>query len=427
MKVQATLLVLALLAACGEPDIILPGQRFEVRPTEAVVNRAAPLALPAAQVNAEWTQRGGGPAHRITHPALGASLTQVFAVDIGEGDSRRARITADPVVAGGVIYTLDARAQVTATTTAGARLWTASVAPRTDNTTDGSGGGIAAADGVVYVTTGYGTLVALDAATGGQFWEQDLDAPGTSAPTVLGDLVYVVSRDSTAWAIERETGRIRWQASGTRSVGNFAGGAGAATDGNTVVFPFSSGEVLGAFAQGGLQRWSSVVTGGRAGAAVATLTDIASDPVIVGDTVYVGNFAGQIAALSLASGERVWTVPDGAVSPVWPVGGALFAVNDRAELLRLDAGDGSVVWRVALPAFVQTRGVRRSQHAHYGPVLAGGRLIVASSDGLLRSFDPVSGNLVGQVALPGGAASHPVVAGNTLYVVTKAGQLVAFR
>uniref|UniRef100_A0AAN0M6J3 Uncharacterized protein n=1 Tax=Yoonia rhodophyticola TaxID=3137370 RepID=A0AAN0M6J3_9RHOB len=31
---------------------------------------------------------------------------------IGEGDSRRARITADPVVAGGVIYTLDARATV---------------------------------------------------------------------------------------------------------------------------------------------------------------------------------------------------------------------------------------------------------------------------------------------------------------------------
>ena len=64
---------------------------------------------------------------------------------------------------------------------------------------------------------------------------------------------------------------------------------------------------------------------------------------------------------------------------------------------------------------------------HYGPVLAGGRLIVTSSDGLIRQFDPTSGALIGQITLPGGAASGPVVAGETLYVISKTGQLHAFR
>ena len=65
--------------------------------------------------------------------------------------------------------------------------------------------------------------------------------------------------------------------------------------------------------------------------------------------------------------------------------------------------------------------------AHYGPVLAGGRLIVTSSDGVIRQFDPASGALLGQIELPGGAASGPVVAGETLYVLSKNGQLHAFR
>jgi len=52
---------------------------------------------------------------------------------------------------------------------------------------------------------------------------------------------------------------------------------------------------------------------------------------------------------------------------------------------------------------------------------------VASSDGLIRQFDPASGALIGTIALPGGAASAPVVAGQTLYVISKTGQLHAFR
>ena len=78
-------------------------------------------------------------------------------------------------------------------------------------------------------------------------------------------------------------------------------------------------------------------------------------------------------------------------------------------------------------AFIYWSTGQDSIHAHYGPVLAGGRLHVASSDGMLRSFDPASGALVGQAQIPGGAATAPVVAGQTLYVVSRDGQLHAFR
>ena len=83
-----------------------------------------------------------------------------------------------------------------------------------------------------------------------------------------------------------------------------------------------------------------------------------------------------------------------------------------------------------LPGYEPVRRPQRrrdSAYAHYGPVMAGGRLVLASSDGLLRSFDPASGALIAATEVPGGATTAPAIANGTLYVVTKTGQLAAYR
>ncbi|MBR2655001.1 MAG: PQQ-binding-like beta-propeller repeat protein [Loktanella sp.] len=419
---------LSVLAACGEDQVILPGDRFDVRDTAASVNQIRPLALPQAQANADWTHRNGGASHTIAHPALGAALQPVFVADIGAGDSRRARITGDPVVAGGVVYTVDARATVTATSTNGQRIWSRNLTPERFNPNAASGGAVSFGAGRVYATTGFGEITALNAATGEVIWDKNLNAPVNAAPTFSGDLVHVVGSDSTAWALDAATGLTRWQQSGTPSVTTFAGSASSAVSGDTVVIPFPSGEVLATFAAGGLPRWSNVVAGDRVGRAASLVSDIAGGPVIDGNTVYVASFGGRSVAFDIRDGNRIWTAGEGAVGPVWPAGGSVFMVNDISELVRLDAANGAPVWRVALPDFLGTNTRRqRSVVAHFGPVLAGGRLIVASSDGLIRQFDPASGALIGTVDLPGGAASASVVAGQTLYVISKTGQLHAFR
>ena len=70
---------------------------------------------------------------------------------------------------------------------------------------------------------------------------------------------------------------------------------------------------------------------------------------------------------------------------------------------------------------------RAKVFAHYGPILAGSRLVIASSDGKIRQFDPASGELISTLKMPAGAASAPIIVGGTLYVLSTNGNLLAFR
>jgi outer membrane protein assembly factor BamB len=435
------LLAAGVLAACGERDPILPGDRFGTRvPLAATLSGEAtpdgapqadevrPISLPAASTYGTWAQRGFDAQNRTPHVALRGTPVQVWSANIGQGNSRRNRLTADPVAGGGAVYTMDAGAGVRAFSIAsGAPLWSADLTAGFDRGGNVSGGGLALAGQTLYATTGYGELVALDASTGAVRWRQRLGA-GAGAPTVAGNAVYVVSRDNRAWAVSTDAGRVLWELPSAPARAVLTGGAAPALAGGTVILPFGTGEIVGADASSGTGTWGTAVAGGRLGAAYSNVNDITSDPVVVGGTVYVGNQSGRVVALDPRSGTRQWTANEGSYSPVLAAGGSLFFVSDRNELIRLDAATGARVWGTELPLYVRERERRRrAVFTHYGPILASGRLVVASGDGLIRMFDPASGQLVQSIGLRGGAASRPIVVDNTLMVVNANGQLIAYR
>ncbi|NRB01632.1 MAG: PQQ-binding-like beta-propeller repeat protein [Rhodobacteraceae bacterium] len=431
---------LVALTACSEPEVVLVGKREPIssvlqtadtadqRVAEISENQSLPFAAPASQTNADWTHGLGTPTYRTLNPALSDAPALAWSNNIGAGDSRKLRITADPVVAGGLIFTLDAASQVTATNLSGQTVWQASVLPSRDKDGEATGGGLAVAGDVLYVTSGFGTLTAFDAASGAVSWAQDLDASATGRPTVFGNLVYLVAGDRTGWAIETETGRIAWQIDATEDVGNVLGGPAPVVVDDVAVFSFGSGELQAVFRRGGLRRWDSSVLGERAGRALSNVDDVTGTPVAANGVIYAGSQAGRTVALDAASGKRIWTAQEGAIDTVLPVGGSVFVVSDRNELLRLSAEDGARIWGTPLPNFVKDSPRRSSRvFANHGPILADGKLVVASGDGQLRFFNPEDGSLLSSVSIPGGATTAPVVAGGVLYLVNTKGQLLAFR
>ena len=431
----AVLGVALALSAC-EKDVHLEGERLDPRaliegasaPSEAQQHAPRAISLPRAVGNVDWPQRAGGASHGLVNAAIGAGQTRIWSAPVGQGQSARYRIAASPVAAGGRIFALDSRASLTATATNGATLWKTDIASPGDREDDATGAGLAVEGGRVFATTGFAELVALDAASGAVIWRQSFDAGVGGAPTVAGGAVFVVARDGSAWAIDAQDGKVLWQIAGTPGTAGMSGVSAPAIADKTVIFPFASGEMLAVDRATGVPVWQARVAGSRPGRGYATVSDLTGDPVVLGGTVYAGSSAGKLVALDAATGERRWSADEGATSPVQVAGGSVFLVSDQAQLVRIDAATGATIWAQDLPYYVKDKVKKQREiHVHLGPVLAGGKLFVASSDGLLRSFDPASGALVGQADLPGGAATDAIVAGSTLYVVSRSGQLHAFR
>ncbi len=423
----------ALLAACDRGDPPLPGERLAIRAdaVEVAPVRAVPIALPPATVNADWTHRNGTAGGRPANPALAPVPQFRWSADIGAGEARRSRIIAAPVVSGGLIFAMDAHGQLSAVARDGGLVWRQSLVPAGQEPDSGPGGGIATAGDVLFVTTGFGEALALNRASGQILWRQSFEAPIRAAPVVNDGVLVMVLRNDIAYGLDATSGQTLWRVQGAGGTG-LLGGSSPAAAGQMVVIPFASGEVLGVLGRNGVTVWGTAVSGGRRELVRNRINDISGAPVIDGSAVFASNQSGRTVRIDRDTGERAWTMPEGSYGPAWPVGGSIFLMSDEGALVRASATTGEVIWTTQLPEYNYRNRIFRGPErttaiTHWGPVLAGGRLWVASGDETLRAFSPVDGGLLVEIPLPGGAAAPPAVAGGVLYIVTRDGRLHAFQ
>lgn len=437
MKVRAVLYIglIILAVGCSGKDTGLDGERkmpdgsiFVDSKAQFLVKSPPALDLPNVRSNTEWTHQGGNAQHYSGHVALSSDLTLQWATAIGQGDSRRSEISASPIIQGDRIFTLDSQSLVTALRLDGSVIWQRNVSEAYSDVNEAFGGGLAVQGNKLFVTTGFGTVLAMSVSSGEGYWEQDLASFGGASPTVFDDLLYVSARDGAAWAIETSTGRIKWQVVGQSVQSSYTGGPGAAVSDKYALFPFGSGDLVAAFRLGGQRSWSSILSGARLGRARGQVQDLTGQPVIEGSVVYLANSSGRMAAIDLDTGLRLWTANQGSQDDIFVVGSSLFAVSDENNLIRVSKADGKLVWSTPLPQSTQASMLRRGKtFVHHGPILSGGRLLLASSDALIRQFDPANGDLIKIIEMPSGAASAPIVVGGTLYVLSTNGNLLAFR
>lgn len=418
-----------LLVACSGEGPPLPGERFTIRPTTAteVENRSAAIALPAAVNLSEWTHENGNTAHSQNNAAVSTTPSLRWSTDIGVGVNRNARLSNGPVSGGGLVYVFDGEGQISAVTADGAIVWSLDSAPTAEQGDDGAGGGLSYANGTLYAATGYGEILAISATNGAIAWRRSFEAPFQSAPTILGDLVMVVTRTDQAYGLNAKDGSTEWTHRGhAASSGGFDNAASPAAVNGFAILPFSSGDMIAVEPRTGQPRWREALDQSLPSTALGRFGEISGDPVIAGGNVYAANVSGQTVKMNLTTGARVWAISAGAVDPVVPVGGSVFLMTARAELVRVNASNGEVIWVQSLPAYDNPE-KRKGVIRYYGPVLGGGLMWVTSRDGHLRGFAPDSGSLVSDIAVPGGAASAPIIVGGIMYILSLNGNLHAFQ
>ena len=196
--------------------------------------------------------------------------------------------------------------------------------------------------------------------------------------------------------------------------------------GEVVIAPYSSGEIVALRSQNGTVLWSDSLTRAGGLTPLSTINDIAASPVILGDAVYAMSHSGSMAAFDIRTGERVWEQPAGGLNAPTIAGENLFLVTVNAELVAIDRNSGEVRWLTQLQQFRNER-KRKHRVSWAGPILAGDRLVLASSEGELALYDPANGARLGDRNLGDSVYIAPVIADETVLVLTDEGRLIALR
>ncbi len=198
------------------------------------------VVLPPPYRNSEWPEPGGYAANAMYHLQADGPLRQLWQQDTGKGSDDDSRLTAPPVVADGRIFVLDAQAHVYVfEANSGKPLWDKNLAPDSPDSgftmwglfgqdmsidpSKGFGGGVAFDAGKLFVTTGFGTVYALDPASGKQLWKSELGVPIVNAPSANGGRVFVSSEDNHFYALAEIDGRTLWDQQGITEFGGHSG------------------------------------------------------------------------------------------------------------------------------------------------------------------------------------------------------------
>lgn len=404
-------------------DPPIPGERRSVGsaadPVLAVANTT--VSIPGSSGAIDWPQPGGNAANNPGHVSLSGAQSWNAQAGVVSG-SRRVRMAALPVVAGGRAFVYDPNGNVTAVSiSGGGQSWRRALRPDDEDGQVGAGG-VAFDGGRVFAATGFGQLFALDAASGQTAWAIDLDTPALSAPTVANGRVFVITQSNTVLALSATDGTEQWRFRGVPATAGLTGSGTPAVSGNTVVVPYSSGEIVALNTENGEARWADAVVTGARYQALSGLRDLVASPIIANGAVIATGVGGRTISVGLDSGNRQWETNVGSVHTPIVSGDVIFMVDLEGRLLALSRPTGTIQWAVALPG-----GSGEGQEKWAGPALADGVLFLASSDGNVMRVNPSNGEIVGTSSANEDFYIRPIAAGGRLLALAADGSLVALN
>jgi outer membrane protein assembly factor BamB len=409
----------------------LPGERIPVLSAidRLEVNAALKgvgFEIPAAEPVASWPEPGGPPEKPVEHAAVARGLDVAWRKDIGVASGLKGHVTAQPIVADGRLYVMDAQAQVSALDPAtGREIWKRQLSERKGPDREAYGGGLAFDGGKVFVTSGYRFVAALDAKSGAVLWRRTVETPLHAAPSVLDGRVYVTDVDDELLTYDATNGTPGWTYQALQEPARMLVASSVTVSGDVVVAPFASGELTALNTANGSELWSYVLSLTNRNNALSEIRDIAGRPLIYRGDVLAGSHSGVFAAVDLRSGQPRWSLPITTIATPWPAGDVIYVTDASGQVICISREAGQVYWITDL-----NKGRKEKQRTVYsGPVLASDRLVVVSERGDLVALDPRTGAVTKTVNLhiKQGSTLSPTPAEGMLYIATDAGDVIAVR
>jgi outer membrane protein assembly factor BamB len=341
----------------------------------------------------------------------GVKVERIWSASVGSADAilRLGIVAASD---GANVYTADRDGSVYAfTLKSGRRLWRTETHLRLS-----AGPGVGA--GLVVVGASDGTVLALNAADGSQVWKTSVNGVILASPAVSDQAVVVHTTDGhivamstasgqTLWTVSHDVPRLILRGSGTPLI---AGGA--------VLQGLATGQLLALSLSDGSQRWVATISAPKGSNELARLADL--DGVLAADdsNVFAVNYQGRVADVALDSGQILWSRDMSSYTGVSEDATHVYVTDAHSAVWALDKTNGVPVW---------TQPAMRARDLTV-PVPFDNTVVAGDLQGYLHFLSKKDGSIVARASLGGDPIlAPPIVADNTLVVLSTNGDLAAYK
>ena len=341
---------------------------------------ALPDNVPLLGVQQVWT-------HKL--PSIGFPLqTQV------NGD------TLTVAASDGTVVAIDART--------GAEIWRASAGAPIEAGVGGDGT-------LTAVVTTNNEVVALQA--GKVLWKQRLSAEVYTAPLVAGKRVFVLAADRTLSAYDGQSGRRLWSQARTPEA-LVLRKSGVLISVNDTLVAGVGGRLAGVNPANGTARWELPIAAPRGTNDVERLVDLTGSVSRLGDSVCVRAYYASVGCADAANGKMIWTKPSVGAEGVGGDDRNVYGTDNDGKVTAWRRADGSSAWVSELLKY-------RTLSA---PLAVGRSVVMGDNTGTVYLLSREDGSAVNRLLTDGSAiVTAPVLAGNTMVVVTRNGGVYGFR
>lgn len=336
-------------------------------------------------------------------PLIG--VKQAWASRIGEVPDGAA-----PFVVGNTVVVAAADGTVAAIDAANGRdLWRGSAGGALA-TGAGSDGKIAA------VITRDNEVVALD--TGKQIWKAKLPAQAFTAPLVAGARVFVLLADRSVHAFDGVSGKKLWANQRSAAEPLVLSKAGTMLAVSDTLVVGQGGRLVGLNPGNGSARWEVPIAAPRGTNDVERLVDLVGSTSRIGDVVCARAFQAAVGCVNAARGTLLWSKQANGAEGLHGDANLVFGTESDGKVVAWRRADGTNAWTSE----------RLQYRALSAPLVVGRSVVIGDGNGNLHMLSRENGSPLNRLATDGSAiVGNPVLAGDALVVVTKAGGVFGFR
>lgn len=338
------------------------------------------------------------------------SLRREWSVNVGDGQGRRYN-RLQPAVTTDTVYAAAENGEVYAINKANGNVrWR----ERTRETITGA---VGVGGGMVLFGTRDAKVVALDAETGERLWESRVSSEVLAPPVTDGRVVALQTIDGRLIALEPASGEQRWIYETTVPALTLRGNSKPVISGNAIIAGFSSGMVAAVDANNGFLMWEERIAVPQGRYDIERIIDIDGDPIVVGNSVYLGAYQGNLMALDVQSGRIVWGLQGSTYHSLALGLGNIYWVDNNSHVYAVQNNTERTVWEN------DSLRLRRIT----APTTFNNYVAVADFEGYLHILSQIDGRFVSRTRVDrDGVRANIIADGSTIYVYGNSGRLTAY-